>query len=75
MRSLCSTSAEASGQLTPCCWLAAACSHPSHQNAARLQEHNHSTDYGKITDSSLNAPAGPISLEHCLKPHLPKELS
>ena len=41
----------------------------------RPQEHNHSTDYGKITDSSLNAPTGPISLEHCLKPHLPKEQS
>ena len=43
--------------------------------AARPQEHNYSTDYGKITDSSLNAPTGPISLEHCLKSHLPKEQS
>ena len=51
------------------------CSHLSHQNAARPQEHNHSTDYDKITDSSLNAPTGPISLEHCLKPHLPKQQS
>ena len=75
MRSWCSTSAEASGRLTPCCWLAAACSHPSHQNAARLRGHNHSTDCGKIIDSSLNAPAGPIAQEHCLKSHLPKEQS